>query len=145
MPILIESNKARMLYHFKNRGYRGFSLSRFDKETNRLSPTEKLLGGIPSNSADVINIHWTAIEAYVNKYVGYYEQGDDLTPVREENEIGSCPFNRMLRDWSKFNVGKRTDYDITIASGYALVAVNRKSYKPQQYERKALGFKIRTY
>lgn len=145
MPILIESNKARMLYHFKNRGYRGFSLSRFDKETNRLSPTEKLLGGIPSNSADVINIHWTAIEAYVNKYVGYYEQGDDLVPVREENEIGSCPFNRMLRDWSKFNVGKRTDYDITIASGYALVAVNRKSYKPQQSERKTLGFKIRTY
>ncbi len=145
MPILIESNKARMLYHFKNRGYRGFSLSRFDKETNRLSPTEKLLRGIPSNSADVINIHWTAIEAYVNKYVGYYEQGDDLVPVREENEIGSCPFNRMLRDWSKFNVGKRTDYDITIASGYALVAVNRKSYKPQQSERRTLDFKIRTY
>lgn len=145
MPILIESNKARMLYHFKNRGYRGFSLSRFDKETNRLSPTEKLLGGIPSNSADVINIHWTAIEAYVNKYVGYYEQGDDLVPVREENEIGSCPFNRMLRDWSKFNVGKRTDYDITIASGYALVGVNRKSYKAQLPERKTLGFKIRTY
>jgi len=145
MPILIESNKARMLYHFKNRGYRGFSLSRFDKETNRLSPTEKLLGGIPSNSADVINIHWTAIEAYVNKYVGYYEQGDDLVPVREENEIGSCPFNRMLRDWSKFNVGKRTDYDISIASGYALVGVNRKSYKAQLPERKTLGFKIRTY
>ena len=145
MPILIESNKARMLYHFKNRGYRGFSLSRFDKETNRLSPTEKLLGGIPSNSADVINIHWTAIEAYVNKYVGYYEQGDDLVPVREENEIGSCPFNRMLRDWSKFNVGKRTDYDITIASGYALVGVNRKSYKAQLPERKTLDFKIRTY
>ena len=145
MPILIESNKARMLYHFKNRGYRGFSLSRFDKETNRLSPTEKLLGGIPSNSADVINIHWTAIEAYVNKYVGYYEQGDDLIPVREENEIGSMPFNRTLRDWAKFNVGKRTDYDISIASGYALVGVNRKSYKAQFPERKTLEFKIRTY
>lgn len=145
MPILIESNKARMLYHFKNRGYRGFSLTRFDKETNRLSPTEKLLGGIPSNSPDVIQMHWTAIEAYINKYVGYYEQGDDLHPIREENEIGSMPFNRTLRDWAQFNIAKRTEYDISIASGYALIGVNRKSYKAQLPERKTLDFKIRSY
>jgi len=145
MPILIESNKARMLYHFKNRGYRGFSLSRFDKETNRLSVTEKLLGGIPSNSPDVIQMHWTAIEAYVNKYVGYYEQGDDLYPIREENQIGSMPFNRTLRDWAKFNIAKRTEYDISIASGYALVAVNRKNYKAQISQTKTLEFKIKTY
>lgn len=145
MPVLIESNKARLLYHFKNRNYRGFSLTRFDKETNRLSPTEKLLGGLPSNSQDVISMHATAIEAYINKYVGYYEQGDDLHPIREENEIGAMPFNRTLRDWAQFNIAKRTDYDISIASGYALCGVNRKSYKPQLSERKPLQFKIKTY
>lgn len=145
MPILIESNKARMLYHFKNRGYRGFCLSRFDKETNRLSPTEKLIGGIPSNSPDVIQMHWTAIESYVNNYVGYYEQGDDLHPVREENVIGAVHYNRMLRDWASFNVGDRTKFDISIASGYALIGVNRHSYKPQIQKPTSLGFKIRTY
>lgn len=145
MPILIESNKARILYHFKNRGYRGFCLTRFDKEMNRLSPTEKLLGGIPSNSADVIQMHWTAIETYVNKYVGYYEQGDDLIPVREEGEIGSMPFNAMLRDWAGFNVSDRTKFDISIASGYALVGVNRNSYKAQIPQSKVLQFKIRQY
>ncbi len=145
MPILIESNKARILYHFKNRGYRGFCLTRFDKEMNRLSPTEKLLGGIPSNSADVIQMHWTAIETYINKYVGYYEQGDDLIPVREEGEIGSMPFNAMLRDWAGFNVSDRTKFDISIASGYALIAVNRNSYKAQNQEKKVLDFKIRMY
>jgi hypothetical protein len=145
MPMLIESNKARMLYHFKNRGYRGFSLSRFDKETNRLSPTEKLLGGVPSNSADVISMHASAIEAYINKYVGFYEQGDDLYLVREENEIGSMPFNRTLRDWAGFNIGKRTDFDISIASGYALMGVNRKSYKAQLPTKQPIQFKIRTY
>ena len=31
MPILIENNKPRLLYHFKNRGYRGFCLNRPDK------------------------------------------------------------------------------------------------------------------
>ncbi len=144
-PILIESNKPRLLYHFKHRGYRGYSLTRFDKELNRLSVTEKTLGGVPSNSADVINMHASAIEAYINKYVGYYEQGDDLHPIREENEIGSMHFNRTLRDWSQFNINKRTDYDISIASGFALMGVNRDSYKPQISERKILEFKIKTY
>jgi hypothetical protein len=36
------------------------------------------------------------------------------------------PFDRTLRDWKKFNAGKRTDFDATIASGYAIMAVNRK-------------------
>ena len=31
MPILIENNKPRLLYHFKNRGYRRFCMNRPDK------------------------------------------------------------------------------------------------------------------
>ena len=31
MPILCENNKPRLLYHFKNRGYRGFYMNRPDK------------------------------------------------------------------------------------------------------------------
>ena len=79
-------------------------------------------------------MHWTAIEAYVINYVGYYEKGDNVVAIREENEIGSMPFNRTLRDWANFKVGigERTKYDISIASGYALVAVNWKSYNQQQ-------------
>jgi len=144
MPILIESNKARILYHFKNRGYRGFSVSRFDKPATRLSPTEKMLGGLPSNSEDVINMHWTAIETYVNKYVGIYNQGEDVVAVREEGDMGSMPFNKTLRDWSQFNVQKRTKYDASISSGLALLCVNRKSYTVQQVS-KSLDFKIRTF
>jgi len=145
MPALVENNKARLLYHFKNRGYRGFCLSRFDKPSNRLSPTEKEIGGIPSNSADVIQMHYSAIEAYVEKYVGYYTQGDDMFAVREENEIGSMPFNKTLRDWASFNVADRTKSDITIASGYALLGVNRHSYKAQNEVSNVINFKVRTY
>jgi hypothetical protein len=32
MPILAENNKPRLLYHFKRRGYRGFSMNRPDKK-----------------------------------------------------------------------------------------------------------------
>ena len=43
MLILVENNKPRLLYHFKNRGYRHFSLNRPDKTFNKLSKTEREL------------------------------------------------------------------------------------------------------
>jgi len=144
MPIMIESNKARILYHFKNRGYRGFVITRFDKPANRLSPTEKMLGGLPSNSEDVIHMHANAIELYINKYVGIYSQGQDVVAAREEGEIGSMPFNRTLRDFSKFDLRNRTKHDATISAGLALLGCNRKSYTVQQVS-KSLDFKIRTF
>ena len=145
MPILMESNKPRMLYHFTNRGYSGFSLRRFDKPTNRLSPIEKQIGGVPGTSPDVNQMHYTAIESYIQKYVGMYSQGDDVYPIREEGEIGSLPFNSILRDWMGFNISNRTAFDITMATGYALMGVQRKSYKMDIPENKPLQFKIRTY
>ena len=61
MPILVENNKPRLLYHFKNRGYRGFSMNRPDKHISKLSKTEKELGGIPNSSEDVKQSHAAAI------------------------------------------------------------------------------------
>lgn len=145
MPIVIENNKPRMLHHFKNRGYRGFSLTRFDKAMNRLSPDEKLLGGIPSSSQDILTSHATAIESYILKYVGKYSQGQSTVAIREEGEIGSMPFDRTLKDWSKFNIEKREKFDITIASGYALMGLNRKSYASKVVERKPIVLNLHRY
>ena len=35
MPILAENNKPRLLYYFKRRGYRAFSMNRPDKVWNK--------------------------------------------------------------------------------------------------------------
>ncbi len=145
MPILIENNKPRMLHHFKNRGYRGFSLTRFDKAMNRLSNDEKLLGGIPSSSQDVITSHATGIESYILKYVGKYSQGQGVSAIREEGEMGSMPFDRTLKDWGKFNISKREKFDITVASGYALMGLNRKSYAPKEKEIKPIVMKLQRF
>lgn len=144
-PALIENNKVRLLTHFKNRGYRGYSLTRFDKVMNRLSPVEKELGGIPSSGDDVITMHWTAIESYVQKYVGIYNKGEETHRIREDGEPGSMPFNRTLNDWLKFNVAKRTDFDATIASGYAIMGVNRKAYVPKEQEQKPFVLNLHRY
>ncbi len=135
MPILAENNKPRLLYHFKNRGYRGFSITRFDKASNRLSPTEKELGGMPNSSEDIKQIHAGAIESYIDKYVGYDS---------ETGECGSMPFNRTLDDWKHFDISNRTKYDASISSGLAIMAVNRNLYKPK-YNTKNIQVNIKTY
>ena len=125
MPILIENNKPRLLYHFKNRGYRGFSINRPDKTYNKLSKTEKELGGIPNSSEDVKQAHAAAIESYIEKYVGIDTQGS----FREADEVGSMPFMSTLNDWSKFDINNRTKHDASISSGLAIMACQKHLYQ----------------
>ena len=132
MPILVENNKPRLLYHFKNRGYRGFSTNRPDKHMSKLSKTEKELGGIPNSSEDVKQAHATAIESYIEKYVGI----DMESTYRDSDEMGSMFFTRTLEDWAKFDINNRTKFDASISSGLAIMACQKHIYTPQKSESK---------
>jgi hypothetical protein len=132
MPILVENNKPRLLYHFKNRGYRGFSINRPDKHYNRLSKTERELGGIPNSSEDIKQAHASAIESYIEKYVGLDIEGT----YRDSEEMGFMPFARTLEDWAKFDISNRTKYDATISSGLAIMANQKQAYLPEKKESK---------
>ena len=132
MPILVENNKPRLLYHFKNRGYRGFSINRPDKQYNKLSKTEKELGGIPNSSEDVKQSHASAIESYIEKYVGLDLSG----AYRDMDDMGSMIFTRTLEDWAKFDISNRTKYDATISSGLAIMATQKNAYLPEKKESK---------
>ncbi len=132
MPILAENNKPRLLYYLKRRGYRGFSMNRPDKLSNKLSVTEKEIGGIPNTSEDVKQAHAAAIETYIEKYVGLQDDG-----------AGNIYFNKTLNDWARFDINKRTKYDATISSGLAIMACNRHLYHPRpKYEKPKLDIKI---
>lgn len=134
MPILIENNKPRLLYHFKNRGYRGFCINRPDKVYAKLSKTERELGGIPNSSEDVKQAHAAAIESYIEKYIG----------VQEDGEMGFMPFNKTLEDWAKFDISDRTMFDATISSGLAIMACQKHLYQPEVKESK-ISIKFATY
>ena len=121
MPILAENNKPRLLYHFKRRGYRGYSMNRPDKVWNKLSVTEREIGGIPNSSEDIKQAHAAAIETYINTHVGVLENG-----------YGDMYFQRTLNDWAKFNINNRTKHDASISSGLALMACNKNRYMPAQ-------------
>ena len=119
MPILAENNKPRLLYHFKRRGYRGFSMNRPDKVWNKLSVTEKEIGGIPNSSQDIKQAHASAIESYIENYVGFTGES-----------YGNMYMQRTLEDWAKFNINNRTKHDASISSGLAVMACNKNRYKP---------------
>jgi hypothetical protein len=132
MPILIENNKPRLLYHFKNRGYRGFCINRPDKHYTKLSKTEKELGGIPNSSESVKQAHATAIESYIEKYVGIDMDGT----YRDPGDMGDCIFIRTLEDWAKFDISNRTKHDASISSGLAIMANQKNLYLPIEKQSK---------
>tara|TARA_R110001599_G_scaffold54024_1_gene150420 strand:- start:63 stop:2276 length:2214 start_codon:yes stop_codon:yes gene_type:complete len=121
MPILAENNKPRLLYHFRRRGYRAYSINRPDKVWNKLSTTEKEIGGIPNSSEDIRQAHAAAIESYIEDFVGYQDGGT----------YGDMYFQRTLEDWAKFNINNRTKHDASISSGLAIMACNKHRYVPQ--------------
>jgi hypothetical protein len=136
MPLLAENNKPRLLYHLRRRGYRGFSMNRPDKLWNKLSTTEKEIGGIPNSSEDIKQAHAAAVEMYIQQHVGHLQDG----------VYGNIYFNKTLNDWARFDINKRTKFDATISSGLAVMACNRNLYRPNaKIERDKLNISIAKY
>ena len=135
MPILAENNKPRLLYYLKRRGYRGYSMNRPDKIWNKLSTTEKEIGGIPNTSEDIKQAHAAAIESYIEEYVGQNEYG-----------FGDMYHQKTLEDWAKFDINNRTKYDASISSGLAIMACNKNRYVPvAQRQTKSINLGIKRY
>ena len=133
MPLLAENNKPRLLYYFKRRGYRGYSMNRPDKL--KLSVTEREIGGIPNSSEDIKQAHAAAIETYINTSLGLLETG-----------YGTMYFQRTLEDWARFNINNRTKHDASISSGLALMACNKNRYIPKsKIEYKPIDLGIKRY
>ena len=133
MPMLAENNKPRLLYYLKRRGYRGYSINRPDKIYNKLSVTEREIGGIPNTSEDIKQAHAAAIEDYIENFIGVVNDG-----------YGDMYFQRTLEDWARFNINNRTQHDASISSGLAIMACNKNRYAPnakRTISKLPLGFK----
>ncbi len=136
MSLLAENNKPRLLYYLRRRGYRGYSMNRPDKVWNKLSVTEREIGGIPNSSEDIKQAHAAAIEMYIQQHVGHLGDGN----------YGNMYFNTTLNDWARFDINKRTKFDATISSGLAVMACNRHLYAPNAIiEKPKLNINIARY
>lgn len=134
MPVLAENNKARMLYHFKNRGYRAYAMNRPDKSVSQLSKTELEIGGIPNTSEDIKQTHASCIESYVEQYVGFDSEGT----YRDPELIGNMYFTRTLEDWARYDINNRTKFDASISSGLAIMATRRHMFKTEPKKSKIM-------
>ena len=94
-------------------------MNRPDKIWNKLSITERDIGGRPNSSEDIKQAHAAAIESYIEHHVGITEQG-----------FGDMYFNNTLNDWARFNINDRTKHDASISSGLAIMACNKHRYVP---------------
>lgn len=127
--ILIENNKYGIARYFETRGYDNYLMDRPEhlKSTARVAVKTK---GIPSNSQDVIQAHAQAIESYIHDYVGMDSNG----------RYQSMYFNRTLEDWINFRIDNRTQYDLTISSGLALLAAQKVKQKKKSTTNKRKTF-----
>ncbi len=141
MPNLIENNKPRLLNHFTNRGYRGFSMNRPDKPFVDLSKSEKELGGIPNTSEDVKQMHASAIKSYIEQYVGFDKTGE----YRDPDAPGAMYFERTLNDWARFDISNRTKHDASISSGLAIMGVRRHMYSRPKRENTEININFVKY
>jgi len=122
MQALIENNVAELLHVMYKRGLTRYAMRRPDKPKAKLSYDEKKYGGIPGNSESLINAQASAIEAYIQNYVG---NATIEGYGRMIGEIGDMPFTRTLIDWSRFNIQNRTKRDASVSSGLALFAAQQ--------------------
>jgi len=107
-------------------------MNRPDKIYNKLSKSEREIGGIPNSSEEVKQAHASAIESYIEKYVGMDMEGS----FRDKLDMGSMYFNRTLEDWARFNINNRTKFDASISTGLAIMANQKHLYTPQKKESK---------
>jgi len=111
-------------------------MNRPDKTWNKLSVTEKEIGGIPNSSEDIKQAHAAAIEMYIQNNVGHLGDGN----------YGNIYFNETLNDWSRFDINNRTKFDASISSGLAIMACNRNLYAPNaKIEKQSISLNVGRY
>ena len=123
MPILVE-NKASLALSLQESWISRILHESTDKTYNKLLKRERACES--QLSEDVKQAHASAIESYIEKYVGIDMDGS----FRDADEMGSMLFTRTLEDWAKFDITNRTKFDASISSGLAIMACQKHLYQP---------------
>ena len=127
----IESNKSRILEYIKEKGFTGYVLRRQDKKWKDLKEHEREWGGLPS-STEVIADQASLLKDFIVDHVG-------------QNLETDCKvyFLPLIEEWKKFNLSKRKEFDLAVASGFAIMGAQasvRQRKTAQVQEKKGLSF-----
>lgn len=119
----IENNKAKILEHIEEHGYTGYVLRRPDKKPKDLTDAEKKYGGQPS-STKVIEDEASLLKTYILDRIGVnLEEGECV-----------CYMKEFIKAWIKFNINKRKEHDLAVASGKAMMGAQFKVKQRKSFE-----------
>ena len=121
-PILVENNKIGIIKYFERRGYYDYLMDRPESTHTSNSKAQKTKG-IPGSGEAVINAQAEITQAYIYDHVGHNE---------ETGDVGMCYFNKLLKDWSEFDITNRTKFDASISSSLALLGSQKIVKKKQK-------------
>jgi hypothetical protein len=126
MQGLIENNINELLKVMHARGYTRYAMRRPDKL--KLTIDESMYGGIPGTDPSLLKNQASYLERYIEDHVGY---ATDNT-YRPMGEIGNCPFNDLLADFAKFDLGDREKFDATVSACLAVYGAQKFLLKNQR-------------
>lgn len=104
--VFVETNKPGLRNFFKNKGFGRYLMFRPDDTKTSNNSKKKEIGA--ASTTGLIDQYIEAIETYAASFVCLVEHME------------------LLEDWRSFSKAKRTKYDLTVASGFALLGATKR-------------------
>lgn len=123
--LLIENQKPGLINYMRVNGFYNY-VYRTKQSDYTQSTSRSRVDGISMSGDKVREALINSLLTYVYNNVGYIstetQEKLGLIPVNPKLH-GFCYFEHLLTDWLNFDITKWTDYDATVASGLAMLAV----------------------
>ena len=126
MESLIEREKYGLIRHMKNVGLSGYCY-RTNKKDYTLNKTPSVVDGINTSGDIVREAMMSELATYIAEYIGKISAKvqKERFGIEEPKEdlMGRFPFNETLQQFTEFEPEKWTDYDGTVSSMLAVLAM----------------------
>ena len=145
---LIENNKPGMINWMNDNGYKNY-IKKTQQGDYTKTTSRKWVDGVSMSGEMVREVAIGNLEGYIYDFIGkitpdiqrnkYGIKDEDINPEM----YGTCPFDEMLSDWEKFDSGKWTDYDMSVATMLARLCVT--PVKKKREETKETELKLESF
>ena len=139
--MLIENQKPGLINYMRTNGFYAYVKKTRQSDFTQ-SNSRNYVEGISMSGEKVREALINSLVTYIYNYVGYISPEEQekigIVPVKDKMN-GFCYFDKLLESWLNFDINKWTDYDETVASGIALLAVDPPKRNVKRENKMDLG------
>ena len=137
---LIENNKPGLINYMRRTGFLNYVMTTKQRDYTKTNSRTNV-EGIAMSGELVRQAAIDKLVTHIYHHVGNISQDAQqkmgIPPT--ENLPGFCYFDELLTDWLNFDINKWTDYDLTVASGITLLAVDPVKKTIKRQESRSMG------